>query len=518
MIKQDAAGKLHSWAGWIPTVSGQLSFSIIGHSSAAKNCAFVNETPPGTDSASKVRHIILHQNRTAPDFPYWNFLTRLFYPGAVYDFVCVASTAEAEIQVMLPPDPAGNPRVKGVENAQGVLQGKIHVMLRERIRRVRKRNLSFIKRLKTSIWQARADDIAQAAAIIGNRLAGQSSREEDQSVPPLLVADFSLYRTGEFRLTVDETAWSLIVTEGPNQETDLENLFDTIPNQIFFFMKDVVHRHYHHDGSSDQMLSLSRQDGDFGEHEIGWRRRTLWGLVRVIMQYRRAGHWPDLQKAKGVAAYAEAFQVSFANCVRKPSDRGTFEETTKLSTYDLKHLRDSIEVSIAENTAGRSAVWQWAALTLPTVLAVMLAVSAYGTKLLSQRLAACSPAKDSQFWSAVRHHVNCDNVSGAAMTFWESLTTNHTTLVVAGLLVSIAVFAEHFLLDVPFAKSLLGRKLHSARSTIELLSYAIHTQFVLLTRSGWAWVRWLARQVAPVLLVFTLVVEWKLLIWLLQQL
>ena len=79
---------------------------------------------------------------------------------------------------------------------------------------------------------------------------------------------------------------------------------------------------------------------------------------------RRAGHWPDLQKAKGVAAYAEAFQHSFANCIRKPEDQTQFEPTSGLGTYDFKHIKDSIEVSIAENAAGRSAVWQGAALAM----------------------------------------------------------------------------------------------------------------------------------------------------------
>jgi hypothetical protein len=121
-----------SWAGWIPTVSGQLSFSIIGHSSAASNCIYFNDLLPQMDRDPPVRYIALHQHRTAPDFPCPDWLTRRLIPGASYDFVLLAETSDAEIHVNLPTSPDGMSRVTAVHNAQGVLKGKVHIQERTR--------------------------------------------------------------------------------------------------------------------------------------------------------------------------------------------------------------------------------------------------------------------------------------------------------------------------------------------------------------------------------------------------
>ena len=177
MAKQQAPGKVHSWAGWIPTVSGQLSFSIIGHSSAAKNCAFVNEILPNSGTTAPVRYVALQQCRTAPDFPYFDFLTKRLWPGVVYDFVCSAQTAEADIQVMLPRNAEGEPRVKAVHNAQGVLKGRIYVLLHNRDRQQRTANQLFIQRLKTSIWLSNAENVAETKEEISKALADPRDRK-----------------------------------------------------------------------------------------------------------------------------------------------------------------------------------------------------------------------------------------------------------------------------------------------------------------------------------------------------
>lgn len=513
MTGHPAPNMVQTWAGWIPTVSGQLSFSIIGHSSAAKNCAFVNEAHSGDETAAPVRHLVLHQRRTAPDFPYPDFLTKWFYPGSVYDFVCVAQTEQAEIQVMLPRNAEGEPRVKSVPNAQGVLKGKIHVLLHETQKALRTKNWASIQRLKATIWQTDAENIAARSMVIARTLAGDNLPPEFGHIPSLLAADFELYRTGEFRLTIDQTKWLEMI-----DEREIDEALKTIPNQIFYFMKDVVHRHYHHDGSSDQMLALTRLNGASATDEINWRRSTLWGLVRVIMQYRRAGRWLDLQKAKGVIAYAEAFQHSFAHCIRMPFGPLRFKPSSELGTYDFKHIRDSIEVSIAENTAQRSVFWQGVALALPLLLAIFIALSSFGSKVLAQQLAACGSAGDGDFLSGLRAKLGCDEVAASSMTFWETLTTEHTVAMIVGLLVVVAIFAEHYLLDIPLARSWFGRKLHSIRSTYELLNLALHTQILMAFRFTFPAVRNALSQIPLALLIAVFTGQIFLLIWLLRLL
>jgi hypothetical protein len=506
MAKQPAQAKKHSWAGWIPTVSGQLSFSIIGHSSAARNCAYVNEVLPGAYRETPIRYIALHQQRCAPDFPYPDFVTRWLYPGFRYDFFLTAQTAEAEIQVNLPRSADGEPRVKAVHNAQGVLKGRVQVLLHEKDKTLRQLNIGFIDRFKARVWQANGDNIAKTAKVIAAQLSKRNR-------PAFLEADFELYRSGEFRLEIDERSWRKVIGRD-----DLEGALKVIPNQIFYFVKDVVHRHYHHDGSSDQMLSLTRLDKAPTQSEIDWRRHTLWGLVRVVMQYRRAGFWPDLQKAKGVTAYAEAFQQSFANCIRMPFGPVRFKATSELSTYDFKHIRDSIEVSIAENTARRTAIWQGATLGVSLALSVMLAWSSYGSKLLSMRLSSCSPAMDSNFWRSLRGRLSCEDGMATATTGWETLAASHPVWIIGGLLVLVAIMTEHYLLDVAIGRTWFGRRWQSIRSTMLLFVYAFDAWLISRRRIRVTLPYWASSSVTPGLLGVLMLLELLVLKELLRQL
>ena len=146
-------GNLNSWSGWIPTVSGQLSFSIIGHSSAAANCTYVNDLlPKDAGEDTPARYVALHQFRTAPDYPYPDSITRRLFPGAAQDFFLVAETCEADIQVNLPRNADGEPRVLAISNAQGVLTGKVFVLLHDKDAKQRASNKAFIARLKKSMW------------------------------------------------------------------------------------------------------------------------------------------------------------------------------------------------------------------------------------------------------------------------------------------------------------------------------------------------------------------------------
>lgn len=512
---------VHSWAGWIPTVSGQLSFSIIGHSSAAKKCAFVNAAAEADDTKTPVRHVILHQERMTPDFPYFDFITRWRYSGSTCNFICIAQTEEAEIQIMLPRGADGEPRVKAVHNAQGVLKGQVYVLLEDTDTDLHKENTAFIGRLITRIRLSNAGTIKAMSPEINATLVGRDLPAEFPHHPNFVVADFELYRTGEFRLVIEQARLLPLFgddLDNPETKTKLDRLLKIFPNQIFYFMKDVVHRHYHHDGSSDQMLALTKLTDNHIRGEIDWRRRTLWGLVRVIMQYRREGRWGHLQKAKGVTAYAEAFQHSFANCIRMPFGPQRFRPTSELGTYDFKHMRDSIEVSIAENTNGRSTVWQSVLLMLTFLLAISAAISSFYAKMLSLRLAACSPVKDSIFWTGISAQVGCDDAASTAITSWEWLATNYTVGLIAGLLMLTMVFATRFLADAPVIPSRIWRRLHSIRSTIELFIYAAHAQMVLNFGSAKPFALWAALQAPPALLVGALVVEFWVLFGLLRLL
>jgi hypothetical protein len=502
-------GNTNSWTGWIPTVSGQLSFSIIGHSSAAANCTYVNDLlPERRNEDTAARFIALHQFRTAPDYPYPNWVTRRLFPGAAYDFFMVAETYEAAVQVNLPRNADGEPRVGSIANAQGVLSGKVYVLLHDKDKGQRAHNQAFILKLKETMWRSDRNNFVatkdEIARILGE---GREARI------PMLSVEFSLFRTGEFRIWIEP---------GSTCEEIFGHLFETavsiLPNQVFYFVKDVVHRHYHHDGSSDQMLSLTRGSSDYAKNEIDWRRHTLWGLVRVVMQYRRTGRWPDLQKARGVAAYAEAFQHSFGNCLRNVVGTPAFEPTSDLNAYDFKHIRESIDVSAAERAAKRSATWQALTLGVTVVLAVLIAWSSYGSKVLALRLAACGENGTPDQSYGLHDRLNCSEIAADAITEWEALAHSHPGILILVLLTGLALTYNPVLRDIPVAEGRIGRRWQAIQATLLLFVYASHTTLIWTGSRIGRWVKWLAGQIPHVMLFGVIWLELRWLVELLQSL
>ncbi|PZU09944.1 MAG: hypothetical protein DI606_13425 [Sphingobium sp.] len=71
------------------------------------------------------------------------------------------------------------------------------------------------------------------------------------------VAQFALFRTGELRIWFED---GLFVGRDTTADplTAAEKLAaEYLPSQMYFFLKDITHRHYHHDPETDQLLKLA---------------------------------------------------------------------------------------------------------------------------------------------------------------------------------------------------------------------------------------------------------------------
>lgn len=155
-------------------------------------------------------------------------------------------------------------------------------------------------------------------------------------------------RTGELRL------WYSGETE---PALDAGRLFQ-IAEQAYFFVKDAVHDHTHHDPSSDQITPLTRVRPDRTEaghgNEIAWRRETLWSLSREIERLQRKDGLISLRQSLGVIAYAEAFQNYLMGHERDEAMPTRFRPATGVHDYDFKHLKDSVKASIDVAAAKQS--------------------------------------------------------------------------------------------------------------------------------------------------------------------
>jgi hypothetical protein len=346
-------GKAHSYAGWVPNVRSHLSFSVIGAAEGAT--AF---TQPVSQKTSRI--VLAHQRRIVNDYPYHELIARRLYPDIVLHWVLAADTRPTAIPIMTDAGPQAE------RDRQGMLLGMIYLLPRLPTKAERDAQDEALARIDRQLSRRRDLSDAEVAAL---RSAVEAALAGSGASIPLKVA---LMRTGECRI------WYEGEPSGMSQ-TDL----DHVAAQAYYFVKDIVHVHAHHDATSDQITPLY----PFGRHghepghsdEVAWRRETLWSLSREIERLNREHGLTDLRKSLGIIAYAEAFQSSLMSHVRSQWGKPKFKACTSVHDFDFKHLKDSIKASI-DVEATRAG--QRVPLTIATV-SLMVASCALVSSLVS---------------------------------------------------------------------------------------------------------------------------------------
>ncbi len=323
-----------AYAGWVPTITGQLSFSLIGLGSAAPGCVTANVEFHDKVACHPRRRVAVSVRRVTRDLPLTVFPIPEIFRSIAAEFILLGETR-----------PAGRPVIQRGEVRErsdeiGVLTGDILVVPHHPDRL--KQEKSFISKVRRRI--AAIGDSAPRAVIgcdeaLSVELGGwmEDARKQGLSIAH---ARFELYRTGEFRL---EQIDSIPVADAGEEE---QSEFDSIlASQVYYFVKDIAHRHYHHQASSDNLLPLTRLQAD---DDLGWRRETLWSLARAVLEMRRSGKLPGHKSALGVLAYAEAFQGLLARVERSRDKPEAFVGTEEIACYDFTHTRQSLDATIAE--------------------------------------------------------------------------------------------------------------------------------------------------------------------------
>lgn len=315
------ANQTSSFASWIPTILGHLSFSMM----ALKSSWLVSE---GVNLYSKTLHgriVATHKERVAQDFPYSDFFVRLRAPQSVQHYFLLAKTCQAQIPFV------EGEKVRPLTDEQGALVGEIIVAPSDKV----SRRKEFIKKLVECI-----ENREQESEQFLERLSDHISQANQQRVF-LFRLDFCLFRTGEVRF------WFCPDKQSPGfdklNSTDLEK----VAKQAYYFLKDIAHTHYHHEPDSDQLIECARlsrptQLADHASNEIAWKREVLWGFARVIAQLRRNNDLRSLKRVQGILAYADAFQSNVAIVRRSLNLDGHFSIDRDLTIYDFAHAKASI--------------------------------------------------------------------------------------------------------------------------------------------------------------------------------
>lgn len=324
----------YSYAGWVPNVVGHLSFSIVGTHRKQANQPLFN----GTCDGSADRVIALREWREVKDYLISGKVLEWLKPQAAQEFILAGRTVHAVAPRV------HNEKLQVCPDAQGALLGKVYVIPNESSSVIKKRRKEWLYDLDHYLERQDLDP--------DEVLDELSSRVKKGRVDSMgiLCLSFALFRTGEVRIWFNlkdflgREVHKQAITPKP---AELE-LARALPAQVYYFIKESVHQHYHHEPHSDQLLPLVRlkdpENEDLHvENELSWRRETLWGLARVVSQYRRSNDLSSLKKARGVLAYAEAFQANLGKAERARNTEEGFKLTSQLTVYDFDHIRQSVD-------------------------------------------------------------------------------------------------------------------------------------------------------------------------------
>lgn len=299
MIKQ--------YRGWVPSVTGRLSFTYLGVTSHPSRCVTTNVA----DGSS--RFLISFQKRKTLDF----VVPLLAYAQQKDGTIWCACVAETTSHNNLPMEK---------------LKGRLYLFhskeawrsARTKIKDAQKQ----LNELRHHSYQDGTSPLSSEALPIQGKLCS-----ELQPITGYFVT-FELMRSGSATLVYDSSA--PISSCAPVIDKDNKHPFmqKVTASQLFFFLKDIAHEHQYHDPHTDTIVDIYEI---YENDDVVWRKKTLYSLYRKIIEFKRARDTGSVVKSQGTLAYAKAFK-NLSNVELK----GTNWE---VPYYDDEALHESLDAA-----------------------------------------------------------------------------------------------------------------------------------------------------------------------------
>lgn len=296
---------MYKFKGWIPTVSGCLSFSIFGENNYPRRA--ISKNIANRDK----RYIISWQKRFLSDstLPFKRISSRhiLKLEGAFW-CVCIASCSN-------------NPAVTNDK-----LTGKLYFFHGKEMWNPVKDHIVDYQHSLLSLTD-------EENPVLN---AGFSQLQNDLIADCSYYVDFDLFRNGVVELTTPENLNCLSenAPKFPDSADENKHVTHLVCSQLYFFLKDIAHHHQHHDPSTDTMIDIYCPNDD---DDYGWRCATLRILLRKVLEFKRSSDVGFLSSSRGLLAYANSF--------RHLSEEELDEGVKLCPNYNQDALEQSIKAS-----------------------------------------------------------------------------------------------------------------------------------------------------------------------------
>lgn len=446
-----------SFAGWVPTVLGHLAFSMVGVQHRWSQHKSFNDLDPTTG----VRAVATHQRRTAQDFPIWDWLPRAMKPSASQNYFLVGQTTNAKI-----PFVDEKTKIRIVRDTQGVLTGTVYVVPWQTEQEAIWDKDNLVRDLKSLI-----DGGECSASDICSRV---DERVEKALSENILVhkTRFALFRTGEIRIWSSHSDILGRKVTSTNFRS-LENIImQSLPKQIYYFIKDAAHHHYHHQPTSDQILPLVKMERVprknpnviHTTNETRWRREILWGLARILARFRRENNVKYLKQALGILAYADSFQSTLGKIRRGVTIDSDPVFDDNLTTYDFAHAKQSIAASESFRSWHNSGNFQM----LAGLLAIAFSAASLWASLTKIVGEACSANP-----SFSDHCIEPVSAKALVVAMWIS---THPLVFASFLIIPLSVLYSIFVKDIK-TFTITGKFSHFLGSLSQAIGASVTIRF-----------------------------------------
>jgi len=317
------------YIGWVPTVGGRLSFSIIGYSTHPTFAEVVNIAD---DSRRK---IVCLQQRSLLDsaIPFFKKILIFLFCGwrGTFYFLLDAESSN------------------NLSDSNQSLTGKIYLFPEQQ------GHFYFFNRTHENISLLRNSIMALGRAYNNSPALGVISLYDSEKKIFLQKSSRCRFHSAKFSLDRD----GVVEIHYHNADPELEHI---ICAQLFFFLKDISHKHQHHHPKTDTIVDI------YNKNNSRWQDETLRSLYKKVLDFKRRRDELVCSSALGVLSYIKSFRhiCEKRNLVLVTGrDDDNLCESIRVSQDELRHIT-------AQNVGLKNAV----IVTFLAILGVLLMSSA----------------------------------------------------------------------------------------------------------------------------------------------